>query len=93
MQNFHQHFRQVHREKNFQCAECARLFPSKFFLECHLKVCYEYVVIEDDFIGKIYKCKTCEKKFSNSNEIIQHLHYVHKERKFKCEKCDRLFPF
>ena len=106
------HVQLVHREKNFQCAQCSRLFSLKSVLISHLEVCsnntnmpknkrqkptqlrgIDYNVVEYDFSCKTYKCKICELQSSNSKKIMQHIYHVHRERKFKCEKCDRLFPF
>ena len=53
----------------------------------------EYTVIINDESSKNYQCNRCEKKFNTLALILQHHYYVHKEMKFKCEKCDKYFPF
>ena len=98
-----QHHYNFHKEKKFKCEKCERFFPFKSIFKNHIKTCKgvrkqklkdtEYVVIEDDFSCQIYKCKTCEKTFSNSNRIFKHIYQVHKERKFKCENCGKAFSY
>ena len=40
-QGLYQHFSIVHRERNFQYAQCSRLFSTKFLLKRHLNVCFD----------------------------------------------------
>ena len=53
----------------------------------------EYKVIIDDDTNTRYQCRRCEKKCNTRDQILLHHYYVHREMKFKCEKCDKLFPF
>ena len=53
----------------------------------------EYTVIINDDSSKIYQCNICEKKFNTQTYILQHHYNVHKEMKFKCDKCNISFPF
>ena len=53
----------------------------------------EYTVISNDDSSKIYQCNICEKNFNTQTHILRHHYNVHKEMKFKCDKCDKSFPF
>ena len=53
----------------------------------------EYSVITDDDSSAKYQCKRCEKKYNTRQLILEHHYNIHKEMKFKCEKCDKPFPF
>ena len=52
-----------------------------------------YRVITDNDSNTRYQCLTCEKKCNTRKLIFAHHYNVHKEMKFKCKKCDKLFPF
>ena len=100
-----QHVHQKHRENNFKCDKCGRMFSFKSNLEPHMKLCdgvkkvkqklkdFEYCVIENDNSDKQYQCNKCEQKFKTANTIRQHIFNMHKEKKFRCEICDKRFPF
>ena len=51
-----------------------------------------YTTITNSDSGKNYQCKSCGKKFNALGTFHQHFIYVHKEKKLKCEHCDKLFP-
>ena len=53
----------------------------------------EYFVIIDNDSSAKYQCKRCEKKYNTRQLILEHHYNIHKEMKFKCEKCDKPFPF
>ena len=102
------HIIQKHEEKKFKCELCDKLFPFNSTLNYHKKNSHgeaslktttegnlkniKYIVL-DDISGKMYQCQQCEKRFGTTNSIRQHIYYVHREKKNKCEKCGRLFPF
>ena len=46
-----------------------------------------YVVLADGS----YKCRLCDKKFSNKNSIWQHRKTVHELQRFHCKVCSRKF--
>ena len=78
---FYQHFRQVHREKNFQCAQCTSLFSSKYFLKQHLNVCDE---IEKEF----RKMKPKETLKGIEYKIIRD---ENSSNSYQCKKCEKNF--
>ena len=53
----------------------------------------EYKIITNENLGKVYQCKKCQKNFSDTGLVLQHIYHIHKERKYKCETCEKLFFF
>ena len=101
---FHVHFR-IHLEKEFKCDKCSGLFLYKSLLEKHIKICDgifrvrsgknsrtgKYEIIENDE-GKQFQCINCKEMFENRNDLYVH-YRIHMEKKFKCEKCSRMFIY
>ena len=85
------HTIQMHEEKKFKCELCNKLFPFNSTLNYHKKNSHEGLKTKTE--GKMYQCQQCEKRFGNINLIRQHTYHVHREKKNKCEKCGRLYPF
>lgn len=59
-------------------------------------------LVEDDFIvisdgtddiskGKLYECKICKKRMSNSGHLMRHRRIHSGERPFVCKFCDKRF--
>ena len=67
-------------ERNFQCPECPKTFPSEQIMLAHKKS-HE----------KIYHCDKCDKSFSYASVLKQHLARHAGIRKAKCEYCKKMF--
>ena len=80
------HMRKVHEEKKFKCTICHRKFSLSLDLKKHLSLSCK----GNDTIVES-KCNQCEKSFKNHRYLREHCKNVHKEKKFKCYKCDKLF--
>ena len=53
----------------------------------------EYKIITYENSGKVYQCKKCQKNFSDTGLVLQHIYHIHKEKKHKCKTCQKLFFF
>ena len=84
IKSFNQHFYTVHREKSYKCKQCKKLFPHRFNLKNHLKVCL------DETRQKI-KCDKCNKSFSTRTTLEVHRWNCGKTKEFKCDICDTAF--
>ena len=69
------------KERYYRCQVCEEKFAKLALLNSHYK--------END---SPLHCKTCEKYF-NTPSALEHHSYLHKELKYKCEKCGAGFPF
>ena len=52
----------------------------------------EYRIIANENSQKVFQCMRCYKNFNLSHGFHQHFRQVHREMKFKCEKCNKPFP-
>ena len=82
LQGIHQHFYNVHREKNFNCKQCKKSFPHRFNLKSHLKMCLD---------GQGTKCEKCDKSFLSRTNLEVHRWNCGKTKEFKCRICDTVF--
>ena len=89
LQGFHQHFHQVHREKNFQCAQCSKLFSLKSTLTWHLKFCFDNTNEEEPNLeisvvkkAKRIKLKGIEYIVIKDNDL---------SKKYQCKRCEKKF--
>ena len=99
-----QHHYLTHKEMKFKCEKCEKLFPFKSLCKSHIIVCgrqdqkqklinIDYCINDNESSGKKYQCLKCEKRFGTSLTIRQHIYHRHKDRHFRCEHCNKLFPF
>ena len=64
-----------------KCPKCDFQTGSSAGINAHYKNTHELVV-----------CEHCSLRFSTPSTLHQHM-YLHKEMKFKCDKCSKWFPF
>lgn len=62
LKHLKQHFRKVHKEKEFQCASCTKAFPDEFSLKRHTKVC-----------GQKFYCGICGSSYKNHTSLMYHV--------------------
>ena len=92
-------------QKKYQCDLCDKTFTDldtfhQHFFEVHntsssknrLKD-VKYKEMFDNDGKKKYQCLQCEKTYSASSLVLQHIYQVHREKKHKCEICNRSFTF
>lgn len=79
---------QTHRYKEHihlfphECKVCCRRFSKSKVLESHLKT----------HINGTYKCKKCSVLFGTESHLVDHMYYVHGQKKaLMCDKCKRFF--
>ena len=100
-ESIYTHFQNKHREKKFKCDKCSKMFGVKYRMDRHFKRCGEvsravgrgiFTVINVNGVKK-YQCTKCENTYENSWSVYPHFDRKHKEKKFKCEKCGKMFLF
>ncbi|XP_045121773.1 PR domain zinc finger protein 5-like isoform X6 [Portunus trituberculatus] len=65
-----------------ECKVCCRRFSKLKFLESHLKT----------HINGSYECLKCTVKFGTEYHLVDHMYYVHGQKKvLMCEECKRFF--
>ena len=45
------------------------------------------------FTEKLFECRTCDKRFSNKGNLIQHMKIHDKSKAFKCDVCLKVLPY
>lgn len=76
--------RKIHfYDKRFKCDECDMTFARPIYIKEHKKQCH----MEDD-IPPV--CPTCGKSFKNQKCLTVHMK-THKETKFGCSLCEKMF--
>ena len=50
-----------------------------------------FVMESDACFAKVYECKTCNKTFKKSNDLLRHTRVHSNERPFKCNHCPKAF--
>ena len=53
----------------------------------------EYKEISNDVGKKQFQCCKCEKVFEKSILALHHIYKVHREKKVKCDKCNKMFAY
>ncbi|XP_045600840.1 zinc finger protein 184 isoform X4 [Procambarus clarkii] len=65
-----------------ECKVCCRRFTKLTFLESHLKT----------HIEGSYECMRCGVKFGTESHLVDHMYYVHGQKKvLMCDECNRFF--
>lgn len=77
LKHLKQHFRKVHKEKEFQCLSCKKAFPDEFSLKRHVKVC-----------GQKFYCGVCGSSYKNQTSLVYHV--KQKSHTFEMTDFDRL---
>lgn len=62
LKHLKQHFRKVHKEKDFNCGSCGKAFPDEFTLKRHVKVC-----------GQKFYCGICGSSYKTQTSLIYHV--------------------
>lgn len=62
LKHLKQHFRKVHKEKEFLCSSCKKAFPDEFSLKRHSKVC-----------GQKFYCGICGSTYKNQTSLVYHV--------------------
>lgn len=62
LKHLKQHFRKVHKNKDFQCSNCDKGFPDDFALKRHAKIC-----------GYQFYCGICGLKYKNNQSLVHHV--------------------
>lgn len=62
LKHLKQHFRKVHKVKEFQCSSCKKAFPDEFALKRHSKVC-----------GQKFYCGICGSSYKNQTSLVYHV--------------------
>ena len=103
-ESIYPHFHNNHREKKFKCDKCNKMFGVRSKMDRHFKRCDGvfrnkprdgsgiFNVINVDGIKK-YQCVKCENIYENKDSVYPHFHTKHREKKFKCDKCSKMFGF
>ena len=96
-----QHFSRNHRETKFKCHKCGKLYGKNSDLQVHLETCIGIFgaksIICDD--GERFQCIKCQEIFSDKASFCVHHFEVHREekkfreKKYKCDKCSKKYPF
>ncbi|PIK47272.1 putative zinc finger protein [Apostichopus japonicus] len=79
----HLHPEAVHIEKPFRCAECGKVFRTKYLLKSHIGL-----VHTDE---KPFSCSVCGKGFKTKRYLEMHLRVHTGEKPFGCRFCDKCF--
>lgn len=79
--------RDIHMAKHIgakihKCTQCTTGFSTKCLLRAHIKGVHT--------TERPYTCDTCGKSYKTKEAVIQHSH-SHKEGRFKCEECGKIF--
>lgn len=64
-----------------QCPYCDARLKNKITLKIHMRV----------HNPSIHTCTICSKELATKNALMNHIQYVHSEKKFKCTICDKTF--
>ena len=75
-----EHFNSFHSEKKFKCDLCGKQFAFQSKLGIHIESC-----------GIDLQCNHCDRTFKTLKGLQIHCILVHKEKKFNCDKCSKLF--
>ena len=99
------HFLLEHEEKKFKCDKCGKRFSIIMLLHRHLKVCdgndIEIDKMKDDEMfketikddgTKEFLCRKCDNSYEKKESVRKHFHTIHREKKYKCDKCSKMFP-
>lgn len=71
------------KSRTFKCEHCGRIFHRPAYKTQHVNAVH--------LSNKIYKCKTCGKKFETEEKRNNHS-LIHKaEKKYKCNKCTKSY--
>ena len=89
--------------KKYQCEFCGKEFGDLDNFHQHFcqyqktmqnknkDVVYKEIQGKDE--KKTYQCLKCVEVFESNGLILQHFYVVHREKKHKCDKCNKSFPF
>ena len=69
------------RKRNYQCPKCPQHYPNMVDFNKHFKVSHDPL-----------QCKVCNENFSTPSALHRH-RYRHKDLRYACSKCGKLFPF
>jgi uncharacterized Zn-finger protein len=72
----------AHRDRDYKCTECDRMFFSKYDLTKHMDTHSE---------KKPFSCQICQKQFSRANLLQRHEKIHREELRYGCPHCDREF--
>lgn len=77
------HIKQIHdKVKNHVCEICSQRFRMPALLRDHIRAKHT--------LERPYACPECDQTFSTAKTFKQHS-FLHKEKKFQCNYCDRKF--
>ncbi|XP_063709610.1 ATM interactor [Culicoides brevitarsis] len=62
LKHLKQHFRKVHKEKEFECSNCKKAFPDEITLKRHVKVC-----------GQKFYCGICGSSYKSQTSLVYHV--------------------
>ena len=97
------HYDKKHKEKEFKCEKCGKMFLFNSYLQVHMKKCdginrsFEKQFGENDYHiimaneKKAFQCRYCERSCTDLVTLYNHFNNTHKEKAFKCEKCGQMF--
>ncbi|CAG9789852.1 unnamed protein product [Diatraea saccharalis] len=84
---WHDHIKEVHSSKSFQCALCSMRFKAKRYLRTHMKFVHQNSTkIDPKMIPDNLKCKLCPAMFNHKYNLHLHMKNCHCE-KVQCEIC------
>ena len=75
-------FREIQREKEFECSECDKKFTAKSSLNVHKRLHLK---------EKPFSCSFCDRRFNQSHHVVSHERTHTGEKPFNCSKCEKTF--
>ena len=79
------HIQSVHKNINYPCESCGKLYPSNYALKCHvMKVHDKSVVVE---------CDQCDYKTTSKGTLQFHISAKHDKVEFNCDLCDNKYSY
>jgi len=81
----------IFEKKEHICDKCSESFPLKAWLTLHIRK-YHSFLAERGMPSSSVDCNLCDKKFSRSKNLKEHIRLVHeKEMQYHCRFCNQRF--
>ncbi|XP_072036331.1 uncharacterized protein [Amphiura filiformis] len=78
--------RQTKTQRSVRCPKCSLVFRSFQYLQVH------NTKVHSDKELQVYKCNVCQKEYNHKRGLQNHKSNYHRERTFRCQFCDLVFP-
>ena len=72
--NLNHHVQTVHKEKNYMCQDCDKIFSTKGNLKSHIESVHE---------GKKFACFQCNHEFALKSSLSKHEKRKHKKNEYQ----------